>query len=60
VSSLHKRGRTFTAPARISIGDGVKVHGAFQGLVADDQRLSRYFSGKIGDATNSTFVLRSR
>lgn len=60
VSSLRKKGRTFTAPARISIGDGVKVHGYFQGLVADDQRLSRYFSGKIGGASSSSFTLRSR
>jgi hypothetical protein len=60
VRSLHKKGRTFTAPARISISDGVKVSGKFQGLVADDQRLSRYFRGKIGGDSNSSFVLRSR
>lgn len=60
VSSLRKKGRSFTAPARISISDGVKVHGQFQGLVADDQRLSRYFRGKIGGTSGSSFVLRSR
>jgi hypothetical protein len=60
VSSVRKKGRSFIAPARISISDGVRVHGQFQGLVADDQRLSRYFSGKIGGASNSSFVLRTR
>jgi len=60
VSSLIQKGRTFTAPARIRLGDGVVVRGQFQGLVDRSQRLTRYFRGKFGGDSKSNFVVRAR
>ncbi|MGH8047075.1 MAG: hypothetical protein ACREKL_07500 [Chthoniobacterales bacterium] len=60
VGGIQKKGRTFTAPAKIQISDGVKVRGDFHGLVDKSQRLSRYFRGEISGDKNSNFVLRAR
>jgi hypothetical protein len=60
VIRLRTRGQTFEAPARISISDGARIFGAFQGLSTPGQRLSRYFRGTINGSSNGAFVLRSR
>lgn len=59
-TSLREKGGKFTAPARIRLSDGTVIRGSFNGLTAPDQRLSRYFRGKVSGASNSRFVLRSR
>lgn len=59
-TALSVRGRTFRAPARFRLGDGAVVRGQFSGLTPRDQRLSRFFRGKVVGVRNSTFTLRSR
>jgi hypothetical protein len=60
VSGIHRKGRTFTASAKLRLGDGVNVRGTFQGLVDKSQKLSRYFRGTIGGDKRSNFVLRAK
>jgi hypothetical protein len=55
---VRKRKGTFSANAVMRISDGSVFRGSFNGLTND--RLSRYFRGKMRGQKHSRFVLRSK